>query len=161
VPRLLVIGLGRRDRGDDVAGLLVAERLTRLTPLGIHVALHQGETTALIDLWFGLEIVILIDATDLGASPGTLSRYEDSSTPIPTRHLSPAPHDSRTATAFELARVLGRLPSQLVVLGVEGASFSPGSSASETLLHALPATVERLATEIIALEAAFPGKLLE
>ena len=158
-PLLLVIGLGRPGCGDDAVGLIAAERLGPLAPPAASVARHQGEMTALIDLWGEHEAVFLIDATDLGADPGTLSRYEGAALPIPTRHLSAAPREARSATPLELARALGRLPPMLTVFGIEGASFAPDSPPSDRLLEALPMIVERLLGEIIALTAAIPRKL--
>jgi hydrogenase maturation protease len=159
LPSLLIIGLGNPGHGDDAAGLLAVERLRPLAPPWAAVAAHQGEMTALIDLWPGHSAVVLIDATDLGAPAGTLSRFEGVSGPIATRHLAAPPPDQRSATVFELAQALGRLPKQLIVLGVEGARFSPGSPPSPELIAAFDGTVERLLVEIGALGAAAAGRL--
>jgi hydrogenase maturation protease len=159
LPSLLVIGLGRHGHGDDAAGLLAVERLRSLAPPWAAMAAHGGEMTALIDLWQGHGAVVLIDATDLGAPAGTLSRFEGVSEPIATRHLAAPPPDQRSATVFELAQALGRLPKRLTVLGVEGSHFAPDSPPSPELIAALDGTVERLLAEIGTLGTAAAGRL--
>ena len=155
---ILVVGIGRPDHGDDAAGLLAAERLRSLAPPGAAVASHRGETTALIDLWPGHAAVVLLDATDLGAPVGTLSRFDGADAPIATRHLS-SPPGERSATVFELARALGRLPKRLIVLGIEGLRFDPQTPPSPELLSALDDVVALLSAEVGAFGASAAGRL--
>jgi hydrogenase maturation protease len=55
----LIIGLGNPDRGDDAAGLLVAQSLrTR----GAEAIAHTGGALDLIEIWAGTERVIVVDA---------------------------------------------------------------------------------------------------
>jgi hydrogenase maturation protease len=145
---VLVIGLGNRDRGDDAIGLAAVEALRPKLPLGVRTALHEGEPTALVDLWSGLDAVVLIDATSSGSPPGTVHRFEATQAPLPARHLGRSSHALRPATAIELGRALGRLPRQLLVYGMEGESYDLGAALSTEVVAALPTLVRRVLGDI-------------
>ena len=61
---MLIIGCGNRDRGDDGAGILVAERLREL---GIEANTRSGEAVDLIEAWKSADDVIVVDAVVTGA----------------------------------------------------------------------------------------------
>jgi hydrogenase maturation protease len=145
---LLVIGLGNRDRGDDGVGLAAVEALRPKLPVGVRTALHEGEPTALVDLWVGLDAVVLIDATSSGSPPGTIHRFEAAHEPLPARHLGRSSHALRPATAIELARALGRLPRRLLVYGVEGERYDLGATLSAEVAAALPTLMGRVLGDI-------------
>ena len=51
---MLVIGCGNRDRSDDGAGVMVAERMREL---GVKAEICTGESLALIEAWNGADAV--------------------------------------------------------------------------------------------------------
>jgi hydrogenase maturation protease len=143
----LIIGIGNADRGDDAAGLIVVRRLRddrersperRAAPAAMIEA--SGEGTALIEAWRSADTVILIDAVDSGAAPGTIRRLEAHARPIPTNVRCTSTHANGVAEAIELARALGWLPRRLIVYGIEGRSFAVGAGLSPEVERA----VERL-----------------
>ena len=150
---VLVIGLGNRDRGDDAAGLVAADLLLPRLPAGVRVVHHEGEPTALVDVWRGADAVVLIDATSSESPPGTLHRFEAAQAPLPARHLGRSSHALRPATAIELARALGRLPHRLLVYGVEGECFDLGAALSPPVHAALPELIERVLNDLRPLHA--------
>lgn len=138
-----MIGIGNRYRTDDGAGLAVAERL-RETP-GLDVRSCEREPVALLDDWDGAGTVLVIDAVSSGAEPGTIHRLDASSTPLPASFRgSTSTHAFGLADAIELARTLGRLPSQLTVYGIEGQTFTSGT----TLTDPVAAAVGVVAAEV-------------
>src|ERR1039458_5833058 len=64
---MLIIGCGNRERSDDGAGILVAERLREL---GIEADTRIGDAADLIEAWKGADDVILVDAVVTGAPGG-------------------------------------------------------------------------------------------
>jgi hydrogenase maturation protease len=131
-PSVLIIGVGNALRHDDATGLEIARRLrAQVQGTGIAVCEHEGETLALLDIWEGADAVVLVDAIRSGASPGTIHRVDATSAAIPVRlRGSSSTHAVGVGDAIELARALDRLPSRVVLFGVEGHSFAAGSGLS-------------------------------
>jgi hydrogenase maturation protease len=129
---VLIIGVGNALRHDDATGLEIARRLrAQAQGSGIAVREHEGETLALLDVWGAADAVVLVDAIRSGASPGTIHRVDATSAAIPVRlRGSSSTHAVGVGDAIELARALDRLPSRVVLFGVEGHSFAAGSGLS-------------------------------
>ena len=66
---MLIVGCGNRQRGDDAAGILAAEKLSAL---GTTSRVCSGEPAELIEAWEGSDDVIVIDAVVTGAPVGTV-----------------------------------------------------------------------------------------
>jgi len=123
-PRVLVIGVGNPDRGDDGAGVAVVRHLRGRVGPGVRLIELPSNLTRLVDCWHASDVVVLVDATSSGAAPGTVRRFDATSAPLPARTFQGhSTHGFGVAEAIELARALGRLPRQLVVYGIEGARF--------------------------------------
>lgn len=135
--RRLVIGIGNRDRGDDAAGLLVADRLTS-ERTGL-----RSDCTDLMDLWEGEDEVVVVDAMRTGRPAGTVTRIDAAHTPLPAGQFGSS-HSFGLAETVELARVLGTLPERLVIYGIEGTDFTVGANPS----RAVTAAVARLARDL-------------
>jgi hydrogenase maturation protease len=143
---VILIGVGNRWRGDDGAGLAVARRVRELAPAGVEVREVEGDATALVDSWSRAEHVIVVDAAESEAAPGTVRRFDAGSQPLPVRALRSSTHAFGVSDAVELARALGRLPDRLDVYAIEGASFTAG----ESLSPAVERAVAKLASELSA-----------
>ena len=74
--RVLVIGIGNAYRGDDAAGLAVAEWLRATAPPEIEVMRHEGEPVSLLETWDQVPVVYLVDAMASGAEPGSVYRFD-------------------------------------------------------------------------------------
>jgi hydrogenase maturation protease len=140
----MVIGVGNAWRGDDGAGLAVARRLRELSPAGVEVHELEGDATALVDTWSGADRVVVVDAAESGAPPGTVRRFDAHSGPLPVRSLRSSTHAFGVSDAVELARALGRLPGRLDVYAIEGATFT----ADDHLSPAVERAVAELATAL-------------
>jgi hydrogenase maturation protease len=143
---VILIGVGNGWRGDDGAGLAVARRVRELAPDGIEVREVEGDATALVDAWSGAEHVVVLDAAQSGAAPGTVQRFDARAQPLPVRSLRSSTHAFGVSDAVELARSLGRLPDRLEVYAIEGASFVAGDRLSPSVERA----VAELAGELSA-----------
>lgn len=166
--RLLVIGVGNPHRGDDAAGLEVARRLQeRLAGIGVGgdsetgagagavttaatVDIATGEGVDLMSRWEGADRVILVDAARSGAPAGTIHRFDARRETVPSSFFRYSTHVFSVAEAIELARVLGTLPHELAVIGIEGAVFDAGGEISEAVESAVRSVVAELAETLDA-----------
>ncbi len=145
--RLLIIGCGAEERGDDAAGLLVARRLREL---GVGAIEHSGEGLSLIEAWSEADAVMLIDAVKTGAAAGAISRWDGRTAPIARDVFKVSTHAFGVAEAVELARTLDRLPPALTIYGIEGASFQHGAPPSPAVLAAVHTLANQIAQEALS-----------
>jgi hydrogenase maturation protease len=139
-----VIGVGNAYRGDDAAGLAVAERVRVLAP-ELEVVVCEQEPLQLLDAWDEADLALLVDAVSSGAEPGTVHRLDATVEPVPAAVFRGSTHAFGVAEVVELGRALGRLPERLLVFGIEGSAFSAG----DELTPSVAAAVEPLAAELL------------
>ena len=148
----LVIGLGSPDRGDDAVGRAVVRAVAEQAGPGVRVLEHE-DPTALLDLWSGGDLVVVVDAVHSGEPPGTIHQLEtgEGASAMPPRAWAATgrggTHAFGLAAAVELARALHRLPARLVVVGVEAESFGYG----EPMTGPVAAAVEPAAARVLAI----------
>lgn len=135
--RPLVIGVGNALRQDDGAGPAVVNRLMRTWGSRCEFAVRSGEGGLLMLLWAGRSTVIVVDAVCSGAAPGTIHRIDAHERPVPSRFFNYSTHAFSLAEAVELSRVLGTLPDELIIYGVEGERFDAGDGLSGSVRTAL------------------------
>lgn len=151
--RRVVVGLGAPDRGDDAVGPTVAREVAAVLaqrPVPGAEVLEREDPTSLLDVWSGAALTVVCDAVRSGSPPGTLHvvRTGRDLPPLTEGHVQEAgSHDFGLASAVELARALGRLPDQVVVVGVEARSFGWGEPLSRPVADAVPSAV----AEVMAL----------
>lgn len=139
-PRL-VIGVGNDFRGDDGAGLLVAQLLQSEQLPGVTVLQSSGEGSALIEAWQGYDTVIIVDAACSGDAPGAIHYFDLQEGNLPALLCSTlSSHAFGVAGAIELAHHLQRLPPRLIIYGIEGQDF--------TLGHPITAPVQAAAHQL-------------
>jgi len=141
---MLIIGCGNRERSDDGAGILVAERLREL---GIKAETRIGEALDLMEAWNGADDVILVDAVLTGAPVGTVQAW-DSRQPLASVRTNASTHGLGVAEAIELAYVLEQLPMRLRVYGIEGRRFELGAEISPQVQRAVAEVVGRIIDDL-------------
>ena len=137
---MLIIGCGNRQRSDDGAGILVAERLREL---GVEAETRSGEAMELMETWDGADDVILVDAVFTGAPVGTVQAW-DGRQPLASLRTNASTHGLGLAEAIELAHVLDRLPTRLRVYGIEGRQFEARAEISPEVQCAVEEVVRRI-----------------
>jgi hydrogenase maturation protease len=147
--RRLIIGVGSEYQGDDGVGRHVARKLQDTLPPDITVLEESGDAANLMEAWKGADYVIIIDAMVSGAAPGTILRLDATETPLP-RELFPhfSTHTYSVAESIELARFLGRLPSKIIIYGIEGKQFRTNGELSLELLQKTDEVIDILLQEI-------------
>lgn len=139
-----VVGIGTGHRGDDVIGLLVADRVRELGAIGVTVV-PVASPLALLEVFDAYDSVVVVDAVRSGGSAGAVTVTRVDEAPLPNRSAAAGTHGLGVAEAVELARALDRLPTRLVVVGVELADVTTGADLTEAVSRA----VDQAAAEVL------------
>jgi hydrogenase maturation protease len=156
---VLVLGLGNVLLGDDGVGPRMVEALgAEAARWGGAVELADGGTlgVALLGLLVGRQAVVILDAIKRGAVPGTIHvlRGDEALAAPPAATTA---HEGNAGDLLRAAALLGELPGEIVVLGIEPAHVETGMALSTPVEVSL-AEALRLAAEIVAgLLAERPG----
>jgi hydrogenase maturation protease len=140
----VVIGIGNALRGDDAAGVVVAEKLRLRVPVGVEVVACDEEPSRLMEAWEGAENVLLVDTVASGAPPGTLHRFDAGEEAVPARTFRSSTHAIGIADTIELARALDRLPRRVRVYGIEAGGFTTGAGLTPAVEAAAALLVEEV-----------------
>lgn len=141
---LRILGVGHPFRRDDGVGPWVA---AQLAVRGWPADSHPGEGAGLMDAWDGCAAVVLVDALQSGAAPGTIHRFDAHHETLPAGLFRASSHLFGVAEAVEMARVLGRLPPILLIYGIEGGDFTAGEGLTPPVAAAAVATLEQVEAE--------------
>jgi hydrogenase maturation protease len=157
---LVVLGLGNVLLEDDgIGAAAVALLLERYeVPPGVRVL--DGGTLGLSLLPYidAADALILVDAIRAEGSPGSLVRLDGTEVaPAVATRLSP--HQVGVADLLDGARWLGRLPKQLVLLGLVPESMDLVVGLSPRVQSQLPALLERVVEEAHELGHVFRPKV--
>ena len=153
-PDLAVIGVGNVLRGDDAVGVRVVEGLRMAVDCDPHVLpartrLVDGGTLGL-DLLRTIRdarAVVLVDAVHLGGAFGTVSVLRGDEIAGPAGHRD----DTAPGALGELlatARLLGWLPGDLALVGIEVADIDFGIGMSPEVAGALPGAMSAVRAEL-------------
>jgi hydrogenase maturation protease len=149
---VLVLGLGNVVCTDDGAGIAAIHKLIREYELPEGVLAIDGGTLglSLLPLVDSADQVILVDAVNAEAPPGTLVRIEgDEVAPAVYERLSP--HQIGVADLLAGASLLDRYPERVVILGVVPDSIELGLERTPPVEASIPGLVERVVQELAAL----------
>jgi hydrogenase maturation protease len=116
--RILVAGVGNVLRGDDGFGPAVSELLGGLPEGAEVIETGIGGIALLQELMAGCSGLILIDAVERGAPPGTVFFIEpevEEAAHVPDVHLA------NPARVLSMAKTIGVLPDRVVIIGCQPA----------------------------------------
>jgi hydrogenase maturation protease len=143
--RTLVLGVGNVLMGDDGLGPAALARLLQEWRLPPEVSCLDGATggLALLPEIEDAERVLLIDAIDVGAAPGSDVVLERGEFP---RYcgLRVSPHEVGLMDLLALAELRGSLPRQVAALGVQPGRVVPSPWLSDAVAGRLPDLVRRV-----------------
>lgn len=126
----VLIGIGNSFRGDDAAGIRVAEATGG-------IAMESPDAAEIMAAWEGATELVVVDAVQSGAAAGHIHRIDASHRPLPADLFTSNSHHFGLAQAIELGRALGRLPASVMVYGIEGQSFEYGEEISDEVRVAI------------------------
>ncbi len=136
-----MIGLGNPLMADDGLGLAALERL-RAYAFDPYLELVDGGTWGmnLLPLIESCEQVLLLDAINVGAPPGTAVTLERDQLP---RYLATkvSPHQVDLRDVLALAEWRGRLPERTVAIGLQPARVEMSTDLSPDIVRQLDGVV--------------------
>jgi hydrogenase maturation protease len=147
----LVLALGNPLMGDDGFGLTVLADLRRHGEADGPLILMDGGTwgLTLLPAIESASRLLLIDAINTGAKPGSVVRLEREELPRYFGHkLSPHQVDLREVLA--LAELRGTLPPEIVAIGVQPESVKFRMSLSPAVEAAVPVVVDAVLRQLSA-----------
>ncbi|MEM4290253.1 MAG: hydrogenase maturation protease [Nitrososphaerota archaeon] len=131
--RAVVACIGVRFRGDDGAGLCVADLLSGLA--GADVVRLQTPAELLNHLTGDIDLLVVVDAVEKLTEAGAIHRL-DSIEKISRISAWRSTHTMTLPEVIGLAETLGIAPSNIVIYGIEGERFDEGSGLSEAVERA-------------------------
>jgi hydrogenase maturation protease len=147
--KTLVLGLGNILLRDEGVGVRVVERLQERYKFPSDVELLDGGTLGL-DLMGYVEAadrVLVFDALDLGAEPGTLGRLEGEEVPA-FLSIKISPHQMGLSDLLAAARLREVYPEEIVLLGAQPATIDVGLELSPVVAAQVDALVDKAVTEL-------------
>lgn len=155
----LIGGVGNILLGDDGIGPFVLHQLESRYDFGDDVELVDLGTPAL-DLTHqivGLRSLILIDSVT-SDDPGTvlLYRKDDILRIAPAERLDP--HSPALSECLMTAEMLGASPEHVLLVGIVGESYEPGTPLSEGVKNSINRAIEKVLEELETLGYSFRKK---
>ena len=150
-PRTTVIALGSVLMADDAVGAHVLRRLEAGHELPPEVELLDLGTPGpeLANHLEGLEAVVFVDTIHLpGAQPGEVHLLRRAEILRGHQPLRLSPHDPSLRGALVEADLLGRAPSEVLLVGVVPADTHLGLGLTPAVAAALPRAVAEVAAEL-------------
>ena len=146
---VVVIGVGNLYRSDDGLGPLVVRNLRAMMPGGARFIEHSGEGAGLMQACSGAGRVIIVDAVSSGTAPGTIHRIDCSRKQIPAGISFRSSHAFGVAEGIATAEVLGQLPPEIILFGIEASSYKSGTAVSTPVQTAIPHLSAIIVEEIL------------
>jgi len=150
-PKTVVVGLGNPLMGDDGLGIAALEILRDRWEFEPEVELLDGGTWGmnLLHLIESAERVLLVDAINVGAAPGTAVALERDELPrLLSMKLSPHQIDMREVLA--VAELRGTLPDDIVAIGLQPERIEMSTELSPTLSRNMDALLLSVAERLAA-----------
>ncbi len=149
--KILVIGVGNGERGDDKLGSLAVERLKKHEHefTNVEVIGHGGEPASLLDRWQGYDYIILIDAVmSKNGVAGEVFNFDLIETQLPEEFRRTSTHGFGIFEAIELGKVLNQMPKKASFHGIEGKNFNVGEDVSAEMMANIDKLVENVIEEL-------------
>lgn len=124
--KVLILGIGNRLRGDDAVGSILAESLDKQLDIPIIDAGDVPENYLGPIEDSGADVVLVLDAADLGASPGDLSLIEMDQ----LKDIGISTHTANLALLFKAIPQASRPDAVLVAIQPEQTEAGLGLSRS-------------------------------
>lgn len=141
----VLIGIGNAFRRDDGVGLAVAEEIGKIGVPGVQVVTAIGEPAAILDVWDGARLAVVVDAAFGDSSrPGIVRRWtpgDETTANMVSSHAFGLPQ------TYALGSALGRLPQKLVGFTIDVADVSLGVGLTPAVAAAIPALITAVVAE--------------
>lgn len=146
---ILVLGLGNLLMNDDALGVRIVERFRERFQAPAGVVIVDGGTLGLdlLPLLEGVERLLIVDAIDLGAAPGTVFRLVGDEVPRAFANKLSV-HQMGVQDLLAVAELQGHCPAELVVWGAQPDSIDMDLRLSPAVAASLDAVLAGVAREL-------------
>lgn len=144
----LVLGLGNLVHADDGAGIHAIHRLQTDARVPADVVLMDGGTLglALLSHISGFRRLLVIDAVDAGEPPGTLLRLEGEA--LANMPGKASVHQMGFSDLMVAMQLLGDVPEEVLVLGVQPLSTEWSAELSEPVRKVMDRLLDAVAAQL-------------
>jgi hydrogenase maturation protease len=148
---ILVLGIGNLVMSDDGIGVRAVQALAERCRFPETVTVLDGGT-------LGLDLLprigeagrlLIVDAVESGAAPGTLVRLQGSEIPV-ALETRLSPHQMGLKDLLSVASLLGQVPQEMVLWGVQPERLDMALELSPAVEAQLEPLVEKLIMELAA-----------
>lgn len=149
--RAVVLGIGNTILTDEAAGVRAAMALADAYRIPDNVQVIDGGTSGMemIEDLSDLDLLVVIDVVKTGAAPGTVVKIAGDDIPVFFRRKL-SPHQIALPDVLASLELLGTMPREIVVLGVEPVSLELGMEMTPTVVEKIPRLVDMALTELAA-----------
>ena len=147
--RAVVLGIGNTILTDEAAGVRVVEALERGYALPANVLAIDGGTSGMemIEDLSDLDFLIVVDVVKTGAAPGAVVKIDGADIPVFFRSKL-SPHQIALPDVLASLELLGTMPREIIVLGVEPISLELGMEMTTTVAERIPQLVGMVVEEL-------------
>lgn len=148
-PRTAVVGVGHELRGDDAAGCAVARALAPVAESHSHVLVLDAGAAPENQLGplrrFGPDLVIFVDAAQMGERAGTVRWFS----PDETTGVSASTHTLPPAVIAQFLEL--ELGCEVALIGIQPEQNALGTPVSASVQEAVELVVRELAKELFVM----------
>jgi hydrogenase maturation protease len=136
-PDILVLALGNELLSDDAVGLHVLRSLGGPPP-GVEYLDGGTKGIELLGAIAGRRRLIILDAVQLGAEPGTVHVLDDDELRRLRARRATTAHEGNALELLAVAELSGDLPERVTVIGIEPGNLRTGLALSPRVAASLP-----------------------
>lgn len=149
--KTLVLGIGNLLMTDDALGVRIVQQLQKEFAFSSSVEVVDGGTLGLdlLPMLEDIDRLLIIDALEMDAEPGTVFRMEGAEVP---RVLATkvSIHQMGGQDLLALAELRGHLPQELVIIGAQAAVVEMGLEFSPPMAAAVPEVLDSVRRQLTA-----------
>lgn len=152
--RVVIIGVGNELLSDEGLGVHVVRAL-RKTQLPSDVSLLEVGTRGLElrDAGEGFEKLVIVDVVRSGVLPGTIGRWQVAKDVDEAAPSMVSLHEMDLMMVLKIGRATGKLPDDVIIIGIEPKTLERGVELSPELKVKLPDLVSMVLKEVSATDA--------
>ena len=144
-----IFAVGNSFYGDDGVGAAVLERIRESDAFpGAKLVDIHTDALSLVDELAPGELNVVIDAADMGLDPGDALGFRPSEVKMKIRSDHLSMHGFGLAEAFGLAAELGRMPRQVLIVGVQPGRIEINQGLTRKVAAAVPEVISIIKAEV-------------
>lgn len=158
--KLLIAGIGNVLLGDDGVGPFVIKLLESRYDFSSDVVLADLGTPAL-DLpvqLSGADAVILVDSAKFGGKAGDIRLFRKEEILKLPLSVRIDPHSPALRESLFQLELMGTMPEDLLLIGMQGSSFEPGAPLSSPVRQCVPHVIDAVLRELHRLDVSCEPK---